>query len=47
MEHDLPAKYMVLNMTQFNRKHGCQKCKQEGEVLKLTKGIPECIHLMD
>ena len=35
---DLPAKCMVLNMTQFNGKYGCPKCKQGGEVVKVGKG---------
>ena len=35
---DLPAKCMVLNMIQFNGKHGCPKCKQEGEVVKTGQG---------
>ena len=35
---DLPAKCMVMNMTQFNGKYGCTKCKQEGEVVKTGKG---------
>ena len=35
---DLPAKCMVMNMTQFNGQHGCSKCKQPGIVIKSGKG---------
>lgn len=35
---DLPAKAMVMNMTQFNGKFGCPKCKQEGTVIQSGKG---------
>jgi hypothetical protein len=31
---DLPAKCMVLNMIQFNGKHGCTYCTQEGVMVK-------------
>ena len=34
---DLPAKCMVMNMTQFNGKYDCPKCKQEGKTVKLGK----------
>ena len=35
---DLPAKCMVMNMTQFNGRHGCPYCKQEGAVIQSGKG---------
>ena len=30
---DLPARAMITNMKQFNRKHGCLYCEDEGTVI--------------
>ncbi|XP_041369952.1 uncharacterized protein LOC121383920 [Gigantopelta aegis] len=35
---DLPAKCMMLNMTQFNGKYGCPRCMQPGEVVQTGNG---------
>ncbi|XP_021344066.1 uncharacterized protein LOC110443942 [Mizuhopecten yessoensis] len=35
---DLPAKCMMLNMTQFNGKFGCPRCMQPGKVVPTGKG---------
>ena len=34
----MPAKYILLNMPQFNGEYGCVKCKQEGAVVPIGKG---------
>lgn len=33
-KYDLPAKALVLNSVQYNRKFGCQKCEQSGKTVK-------------
>ena len=35
---DLPAKAKLLNFTQFNGKHGCSVCNQEGAVVRVRRG---------
>ncbi|KAJ8038200.1 hypothetical protein HOLleu_15545 [Holothuria leucospilota] len=35
---DLPAKALVLNMTQFNGKHGCARCLQSGQSIPTGRG---------
>lgn len=35
---DLPAKAVLMNCNQFNGKHGCSSCKNEGEQTKSGRG---------
>lgn len=44
---DLPAKCLVLNMNQFNGKHGCAKCLQEGLMVQTGKGFTRTFPFCD